>query len=105
MPAPKNPNVTSAAAARRRIGDLTASNRLTAAGYLVLSPEDLAQLPASLRAELHRWLARADDHVPHGLPAPVVGHDRVTNVPLCEHGDDAAACQLAHRRTSDALRG
>jgi hypothetical protein len=58
MPAPKNPNVTSAAAARRRIGDLTASNRLTAAGYLVLSPEDLAQLPESLRAELHRWLAR-----------------------------------------------
>lgn len=29
--------------------------------------------------------------------APVVGRDRATNVPLCEHGDDAAACQLTHR--------
>jgi hypothetical protein len=26
----------------------------------------------------------------------VVSRDPVTNVPLCEHGDDAAACQLAH---------
>jgi cellulose biosynthesis protein BcsQ len=28
--------------------------------------------------------------------APVVGNDPVTNVPLCKHGDDAAACQLDH---------
>lgn len=25
-----------------------------------------------------------------------MGHDPVTDVPLCEHGDDAEACQLAH---------
>ena len=30
--------------------------------------------------------------------APVMGHDPVTRVPLCEHGDDAAACQLAHAK-------
>ncbi len=29
--------------------------------------------------------------------APVVGRDRVTDVPLCEHNDDAEACQLTHR--------
>jgi hypothetical protein len=105
MPAPKNPNVTSAAAARRRIGDLTASNRLTKAGYLVLSPEDLGQLPESLRAELQDRLARADRYAPHGLSAlaPLGGHDRVTTVPLCEHGDDAAACQLAHRSIPTTL--
>lgn len=32
--------------------------------------------------------------------APVVDRDRVTNVPLCEHGDDAEACQLTHRPNS-----
>lgn len=32
--------------------------------------------------------------------APVVGYDRVTNVPLCQHGDDAEACQLAHYRVA-----
>ncbi len=34
--------------------------------------------------------------------APVMGHDPVTNVPLCEHGDDAAACQLAHAKPATA---
>lgn len=33
-------------------------------------------------------------------PAPVVDVDRVTGVPLCEHGDDAAACQLRHSAPS-----
>lgn len=67
MAAPKNPNVTSAAAARRRIGDLTASNRLFEAGYLVLAPDDLAQLPESPRAQLRQWLATLDCRVPDGL--------------------------------------
>ena len=33
--------------------------------------------------------------------APVVGYDRVTRVPLCEHGDDAEACQLRHKSPTD----
>lgn len=35
------------------------------------------------------------------VSAPVVGHDRVTSVPLCEHGDDAEACQMAHPKAVD----
>lgn len=38
MPAPKKPNNVNANAARRRIGDRTATNRLTAAGYTVIPP-------------------------------------------------------------------
>jgi hypothetical protein len=38
------------------------------------------------------------------LPAaPVVRNDPVTGVPLCEHGDDAAACQLAHPSESASV--
>lgn len=33
--------------------------------------------------------------------APVVGHDWVTGVPLCQHGDDAEACQLTHVPEAD----
>lgn len=71
MPAPKNPNVAGAAAARRRIGDLTAANRLFDAGYLVLSPEELTQMSENLREEIRHWLSRADLRVPHGLQASV----------------------------------
>jgi DNA-binding transcriptional MocR family regulator len=49
------------AAARRRIGDLTG------AGYLVLDPDALAQLPESLRVALLQWLTRAGHDVPPGL--------------------------------------
>jgi hypothetical protein len=69
-------------------------------------------------SETHYRVARCGDgaiHGPHvvdsgpdqprncpGKPLPVaatVGHTPacVAGVPLCEHGDDAAACQLAHR--------
>jgi hypothetical protein len=68
MPAPKNPNVTGAAAARRRIGDLTASTRLTDAGYLVLSPDDLDAMPDELRALLHRRPATGADPAPRYRP-------------------------------------
>lgn len=49
------------AGARHRIDDLTE------AGYLVLSPDDLAQLPESLRIDLRQWLTRTDCHIPSGL--------------------------------------
>lgn len=52
MPAPKTPNPVPAAAARRRLGDATAARRLREAGYLVLSPEQLAELPEHVRAAL-----------------------------------------------------
>jgi hypothetical protein len=52
MAAPKTPNTAAAAAARRRLGDATAALRLREAGYVVLSPEQLAQLPGDVRALL-----------------------------------------------------
>ena len=67
MPAPKSPNVAGAAAARRRIGDQTAANRLFTAGYLVLSPEELAQLPDDVKSRLRTWLASMDLVVPRAL--------------------------------------
>ncbi len=39
MAAPKKPNVTSAAAARLRIGDRTAAIRLHAAGWFLVAPD------------------------------------------------------------------
>jgi hypothetical protein len=52
---------------------------------------------AGQRCEAHDAAAAATRPDPANQGAPVVGHDRVTGVPLCEHGDDAAACQLAHQ--------
>jgi DNA-binding transcriptional MocR family regulator len=49
------------AAARHRIGDLTE------AGYLVLAPDDLGQLPEGLRVDLLQWLTRAGHRVPPRL--------------------------------------
>jgi hypothetical protein len=67
VPAPKNPNVASAAAARRRIGDTTAANRLFDSGYLVLSPDELDQMPETVRDQLRTWLARTEFRVPPAL--------------------------------------
>jgi DNA-binding transcriptional MocR family regulator len=57
------------AAGRRRVGDLTD------AGYLVLAPDELAQLPESLRLEMRQWLTRAGHLVPPGLQ-PQAGDQR-----------------------------
>lgn len=46
MAAPKNPNVTNAAAKRRRIGDETAAARLRAAGWFLASPDEIAKIEA-----------------------------------------------------------
>lgn len=63
-------------------------------------PAEIARLQEQ-EQHLTEWLAEFAPDAPMSDPdlptAPVVGHDPVTNVPLCEHGDDAAACQLAHR--------
>jgi hypothetical protein len=52
MPAPKTPNTAAATATRRRRGDQTAAQRLRGAGWVVLSPEQVAQLPDDMRAHL-----------------------------------------------------
>lgn len=67
MAAPKNPNVAEAAAARRKMGDLTASNRLFTAGYLVCSPEELKTMPAKLVDQLAIWLVTHEMLLPRGL--------------------------------------
>lgn len=56
MPAPKNPNIANANAARLVIGDTKAANRLRARqGWIVLSPDDRDKLLAALdEALLHR---------------------------------------------------
>lgn len=56
MPAPKTPNTAAATAAVRRRGDETAAARLRANGWLVLPPETVAQLPASLAGDLAETL-------------------------------------------------
>jgi hypothetical protein len=48
MPAPKKPNTAAATAAVRRRGDETAAARLRASGWLVISPEAVAKLPAEV---------------------------------------------------------
>lgn len=67
MPAPRNPNVAGAAAARRRIGDRTAAARLVSSGYLVLSPDELQLLPEDVRQQLRAWLASAGSGIPARL--------------------------------------
>jgi len=59
MPAPKRPNTAAATAVIRRRGDETAAARLRKAGWLVVPPEVLAELPAEL-------LAYAAVHMPKG---------------------------------------
>jgi hypothetical protein len=67
MAAPKTPNVTKAAATRRRMGDLTASNRLVDAGYLVLTPDELRRIPIEASRDLQDVLLRLDIRVPLAL--------------------------------------
>jgi hypothetical protein len=55
------------------------------------------------RAPLHTGSVVEGDHLVIDQPgpcAPIVGSDRVTGVPLCQHGDDAYACQLAHTQAT-----
>lgn len=53
MPAPKRPNNTAAAEARRRIGDATRAVKLRErSGWIVLAPEDREALLAALGDEL-----------------------------------------------------
>jgi hypothetical protein len=63
MAAPKNPSVTNAAAARRRIGDEAAAARLRAAGWFVASPEEIAQIEAEEWGPgmIAEWYARKVD--------------------------------------------
>lgn len=51
MPAPKNPNVTAAAASRRRIGLETKAADLREAGWLVMSPEEVARRREETRCD------------------------------------------------------
>lgn len=48
MGAPKRPNPTPGAAARRRQGDETAAARLRDHGWLVIPPEAVAELPVEI---------------------------------------------------------
>ncbi len=58
MPAPKRPNTAAATAAVLRRGDETAAARLRNHGWLVLSPEAVAELPAEIVERVNNALAQ-----------------------------------------------
>jgi hypothetical protein len=58
MPAPKKPNTAAATAAVRRRGDETAAARLREHGWLVLSPEAAADLPAEILDHINNVLTQ-----------------------------------------------
>lgn len=61
MAAPKHPNTAPAAAARRRIGDAAAAERLRAAGWLVLPPGQVTLLQEKLGERIAGQLSPPDD--------------------------------------------
>jgi hypothetical protein len=52
MPAPKRPNTVAATAAVRRRGQETMAAKLREAGWLVVPPERVAELPPALAERL-----------------------------------------------------
>jgi hypothetical protein len=54
MPAPKRPNTAAATAKVVRRGQETVAAKLRAGGWLCLSPEQVAALPADVREHLDR---------------------------------------------------
>lgn len=56
MPAPKRPNTTAATAAVVRRGQETVAAKLRSAGWIVLPPEQVADLPDDVREHLGGFL-------------------------------------------------